>query len=667
SAAQQSKKSYPSDKIRYNEKVKGRSTNITLNPQVAAKLFEAQELLKNASGKPLSTPATVGWLLENCQEKLQGLVQATRAPDAAKQGGTGPGLGGQSPGGQDDSEDEMDLGLLSEISPSRVLPALRKKDAFFDERTGFLDLDDPELEPDFQELESEQPSDVGPSEKEEKLPSVYLGELSKLAEFVALFPPVCHARGCGCRMAADRVVSLNGTAVIHLKCTSGEHSALWRSADEDAATQIPLVTRKFFHAALCAGMGFTELSEFSEELGLQSPSEKLFYRFQNGVEGDENGVGKIKGWCEAVLEVAAENMAEVRAHVKERDGEEGTVVFMDARFDSSRDGYHGTVPALDMKSGKCVNIVTLTREETGSSWKTEDAAVRQAVDELIEQGVKLVEVVHDDKASVDSILAELDIDSQKDLWHKCKKLVAYFNEEVAKAKRGDLTSLSEARCAQDLQRLTVAVLKEHLKAAKLDLKGKKDELVDRLWKSFGREEEEVAQDTRLLKHPALSSNRIPDKLKTHVYNASFARAAAKDDDVAALCKDIHNAADHWAGDHSVCAAIDPDRKCVKESWDGTRAYYEKGGETHLAVKQWLQKKCTPAKMKFYTRARENYLSETFNSLINKYATKRIHYSKSHLARVACAALDWNEGRDRVVLLKKALRGLPDPADAEKVV
>jgi hypothetical protein len=33
-------------------------------------------------------------------------------------------------------------------------------------------------------------------------------------------------------------------------------------------------------------------------------------------------------------------------------------------------------------------------------------------------------------------------------------------------------------------------------------------------------------------------------------------------------------------------------------------------------------------------------------LINKYATKWIHFLKSHRARIACIALDWNENRSR---------------------
>lgn len=85
--------------------------------------------------------------------------------------------------------------------------------------------------------------------------------------------------------------------------------------------------------------------------------------------------------------------------VIERDGKSGTVVYQDARFDSSRDGFHGTVTALDMVFGKPLHIVTLTRKETGSSWKTEDAAVRKASEELVEAGVNVVECIHDDKAS----------------------------------------------------------------------------------------------------------------------------------------------------------------------------------------------------------------------------------------------------------------------------
>ncbi|KAL2636453.1 hypothetical protein R1flu_007932 [Riccia fluitans] len=67
-----------------------------------------------------------------------------------------------------------------------------------------------------------------------------------------------------------------------------------------------------------------------------------------------------------------------------------------------------------------------------------------------------------------------------------------------------------------------------------------------------------------------------------------------------------------------------------------------GGETHKAVKDFLKKYLTENKMKFYLRARENFISEMFHLVINKYATKRIHFNASHTTRLACAALDWNE-------------------------
>jgi hypothetical protein len=117
-----------------------------------------------------------------------------------------------------------------------------------------------------------------------------------------------------------------------------------------------------------------------------------------------------------------------------------------------------------------------------------------------------------------------------------------------------------------------------------------------------------------------------------------------------LC--ICNAADHWAGNHSKCAEIDSSRRCVKDGRGRDQTYYVEGGETHVAVKQWLQKKCTVAKMKHYTRARESFLSEIFHSVINKYASKRIHYAKSHKARIAAAACDWSESMEREVLARK---------------
>jgi hypothetical protein len=90
--------------------------------------------------------------------------------------------------------------------------------------------------------------------------------------------------------------------------------------------------------------------------------------------------------------------------------------------------------------------------------------VRQCIEDFLEAGVKISEVVHDDKASVDSILAEYGIKSFKDLWHKCKKLCVKFKEDLAKAKRAWLSKVEDARCLVNLKNATVRVLKEYLKA-----------------------------------------------------------------------------------------------------------------------------------------------------------------------------------------------------------
>lgn len=79
--------------------------------------------------------------------------------------------------------------------------------------------------------------------------------------------------------------------------------------------------------------------------------------------------------------------------------------------------------------------------------------------------------------------------------------------------------------------------------------------------------------------------------------------------------------------------------CVREKWGAEQALYEEGGLMHVAVTGWPAKKCTTAKMRHYTRARETFMSETFHSVINKFAPKRIHFQKSHHARMACGALD----------------------------
>jgi hypothetical protein len=64
--------------------------------------------------------------------------------------------------------------------------------------------------------------------------------------------------------------------------------------------------------------------------------------------------------------------------------------------------------------------------------------------------MNVVKCVHDNKASVDTILTEFGIHSSKDLWQKAKKLCGKFKEDLGKAKKGQLTSVADAKSPSDL-------------------------------------------------------------------------------------------------------------------------------------------------------------------------------------------------------------------------
>ncbi|KAL3698707.1 hypothetical protein R1sor_012783 [Riccia sorocarpa] len=151
---------------------------------------------------------------------------------------------------------------------------------------------------------------------------------------------------------------------------------------------------------------------------------------------------------------------------------------------------------------------------------------------------------------------------------------------------------------------------------------------------------------RPLKYPELAAHDLAYKLKSWIYTCCKNAAARGDTTPQQVTKDIHNAADHWSGDHSVCRTLPGNRRCVTENWGPKKERYNRS--CHVSNPDFLKKYLTENKMRFYIRAQENFLSETFHSVINKYATKHIHFDASHTARLACAALDWNENIRREV-------------------
>ncbi|KAL2633856.1 hypothetical protein R1flu_005335 [Riccia fluitans] len=157
---------------------------------------------------------------------------------------------------------------------------------------------------------------------------------------------------------------------------------------------------------------------------------------------------------------------------------EPLVVYVDCRFDSSRSGYHGTLPIINVEDDRVIDMVTLTRKQVGSSWKIETAALEQALTLLESKGLAIAEVIHDDNTQ----------------------------------------------------------LKDYCRDNGLQQTGSKLQLVQRV--------------TVHLKLPEASANTENQGNTT----------------LQLLTLDIHNAANHWAGDHSTCRILPGVRKCVTENW-----------------------------------------------------------------------------------------------------
>jgi biotin operon repressor len=79
---------------------------------------------------------------------------------------------------------------------------------------------------------------------------------------------------------------------------------------------------------------------------------------------------------------------------------------------------HGTIVVINVEIEEVIHIVIKTQEEVGSAWNIEDLAIEEVLQDLEVEGIKIFEVVHDNKHLVDMLLTNHKIVFQKDLWHK---------------------------------------------------------------------------------------------------------------------------------------------------------------------------------------------------------------------------------------------------------
>ncbi|KAL3687709.1 hypothetical protein R1sor_014018 [Riccia sorocarpa] len=129
-----------------------------------------------------------------------------------------------------------------------------------------------------------------------------------------------------------------------------------------------------------------------------TPAASRVYADASNVVGSRNKSGKRRkpGWISAAVDLWQEQKHRLQDQLL-RTGRP-LVVYVDCRFDSSRSGYHGTLPVINVEDDKVIEMMTLTRKETGSSWRIESAALELALAQLEDKGLVISEVIYDDCA-----------------------------------------------------------------------------------------------------------------------------------------------------------------------------------------------------------------------------------------------------------------------------
>ncbi|KAL3675744.1 hypothetical protein R1sor_025692 [Riccia sorocarpa] len=198
-----------------------------------------------------------------------------------------------------------------------------------------------------------------------------------------------------------RVRGIHQTWSLRFRCQHG-HTYGWSSIEMELYHHIPDITHRQYHAALCAGLGYTQLDSICKEMGLVGISKDHFFAFQRGQD-------RRVGWIRTTLDQWALKKYEVQNATITRnlhdlngdtmgviydldltflDSSSALVLYADLRYDSTRNGYNGTVVWIDGFDGRVVELVNMTRVE-----------------------------------AVDAILRRYGVASQKYLWHWCKNII----------------------------------------------------------------------------------------------------------------------------------------------------------------------------------------------------------------------------------------------------
>ncbi|KAL3675677.1 hypothetical protein R1sor_025625 [Riccia sorocarpa] len=209
---------------------------------------------------------------------------------------------------------------------------------------------------------------------------------SKVRDFFRMFRVVCPVDGCARQFLPPNIKTFMHVWSLGMKCPVG-HSFSFLTGELERNHGTPDITGRLYHSSLCSGMTHSCLESMCLELGLHVPRKVHFFEFQSGRK-------RNTGWISAALDLWQEQKDNLQQDLLRKG--QPLVVYVDCRFDSSRSGYHGTVPVINIDDDKVIEMVTLTRKETGSSWRIETAALERALAIFEEKGIRIAEVVHDD-------------------------------------------------------------------------------------------------------------------------------------------------------------------------------------------------------------------------------------------------------------------------------
>jgi hypothetical protein len=286
-------------------------------------------------------------------------------------------------------------------------------------------------------------------------------------------PKQCPLSNCHEEVVNIEVNDWSMTYSVQFVCGSN-HRIPWLGAASNSHQSVPDVKPLAFHRALSSGLTYTGFAEFFFAIGFSVPKKSSFYKFQRGSRGK-------KRWLDIAVGMYKDRQKTLLDGLWSKS--EPILAYIDARYDSSRNAAHGTIAVMNAETGEVIEVIIKTREKLGDAWRMEDSGTKEAIRNLEATGIQIAEVVHDDIGSVDVILAEHNIISQKDLWHKCKILNRKFGKELLKAKimiAPETEPIGHCTSSTQVRKYNNKSLKYWLRSRGVSMAGNKEDLVKKV-------------------------------------------------------------------------------------------------------------------------------------------------------------------------------------------